>query len=246
MIGPRTRLPTRACLSGVDRRCAGARPRRCPVRRRRQHDRRCLATLAAVNHSVAAEREALFPALRGQVARRALGARQVVRAAGGPSLRPDMLARVRSLLAPHPEVRRPQSQPCARAGPRDIRAAATGLPFINPDPGSGYDFVTDQILSFDRRNPQTAASLAGAFNLLAALRRAAPDPPACRALRAIAAARRSSRRMLRKSSSGISRIRCFAPFGYSNVAIPGPAISGAPGCKSILHIVPARRLIAGN
>ncbi|MEO8676604.1 MAG: aminopeptidase N C-terminal domain-containing protein, partial [Casimicrobiaceae bacterium] len=77
------------------------------------------------------------------------------------SQRPDTLVRVRALLA-HPKF--------DARNPNRVRALVATfarrnwLAFHQTD-GSGYAFVSDQILSFDRRNPQLAASLTGAFNL---------------------------------------------------------------------------------
>ena len=119
-----------------------------------------VSALAAVNHSVAAEREALFA--RFEVKWRdeplVLDKWFALQAA---SQRPDTLARVRALLA-HPKF--------DARNPNRVRALVATfarrnwLAFHQPD-GSGYAFVTDEILAFDRRNPQLAASLAGAFNL---------------------------------------------------------------------------------
>ncbi len=119
-----------------------------------------VATLAAVNHSVAAEREALFARFEAKWRDEPLVLDKWF-ALQAASLRPDTLARVRSLLA-HPKF--------DARNPNRVRALVATfarrnwLAFHQPD-GSGYAFVTDQILSFDRRNPQLAASLAGAFNL---------------------------------------------------------------------------------
>ena len=118
-----------------------------------------VATLAAVNHSIAAEREALFARFEAKWRDEPLVLDKWF--AQAASLRPDTLARVRALLA-HPKF--------DARNPNRVRALVATfarrnwLAFHQPD-GSGYAFVTDQILSFDRRNPQLAASLAGAFNL---------------------------------------------------------------------------------
>ena len=119
-----------------------------------------IAALAAVNHSVAPEREALFARFEAKWRDEPLVLDKWF-ALQAASQRPDTLARVRSLLA-HPKF--------DARNPNRVRALVATfarrnwLAFHQTD-GSGYAFVSDQILSFDRRNPQLAASLTGAFNL---------------------------------------------------------------------------------
>ena len=78
------------------------------------------------------------------------------------SLRADTLPRVRALLA-HPRfnARNPEPRPVAR---RRRSRCGTGARSTRHD-GTGYAFVGEQVLALDRRNPQLAATLAGAFNL---------------------------------------------------------------------------------
>jgi aminopeptidase N len=119
-----------------------------------------IATLAAVNSSIAPEREALFARFEAKWRDEPLVLDKWF-ALQAASLRPDTLARVRSLLA-HPKF--------DARNPNRVRAlvatfARRNWRAFHQADGSGYAFVTDQILSFDRRNPQLAASLAGAFNL---------------------------------------------------------------------------------
>jgi aminopeptidase N len=119
-----------------------------------------IATLAALNNSVAPEREALFARFETKWRDEPLVLDKWF-ALQAASLRPDTLARVRSLLA-HPKF--------DARNPNRVRALVATLARRNwrafhQIDGSGYAFVTDQVLSFDRRNPQLAASLTGAFNL---------------------------------------------------------------------------------
>jgi aminopeptidase N len=119
-----------------------------------------IAALSAVNHSVAAERAALFARFEAKWRDEPLVLDKWF-ALQAASQRQDTLARVRSLLA-HPKF--------DARNPNRVRALVATfarrnwLAFHRTD-GSGYAFVADQILSFDRRNPQLAASLTGAFNL---------------------------------------------------------------------------------
>jgi aminopeptidase N len=119
-----------------------------------------IATLAAINHSVAPEREALFARFEAKWRDEPLVLDKWF-ALQAASPRPDTLARVRSLLA-HPKF--------DARNPNRVRAlvatfARRNWHAFHRQDGSGYAFVTEQILSFDRRNPQLAASLTGAFNL---------------------------------------------------------------------------------
>jgi aminopeptidase N len=119
-----------------------------------------IATLAAVNNSGAAEREALFTRFETKWRDEPLVLDKWF-ALQAASQRPDTLARVRSLLA-HPKF--------DARNPNRVRAlvatfARRNWHSFHQQDGSGYAFVTDQILSFDRRNPQLAASLTAAFNL---------------------------------------------------------------------------------
>src|SRR5436190_3587557 len=119
-----------------------------------------IATLAALNSSVAPQREALFARFEARWRDEPLALDKWF-ALQAASLRPDTLARVRSLLV-HPKF--------DARNPNRVRAlvatfARRNWRAFHQTEGSGYAFVTDQILSFDRRNPQLAASLAGAFNL---------------------------------------------------------------------------------
>ncbi len=119
-----------------------------------------IAALSAINHSVAAERAALFARFEAKWRDEPLVLDKWF-ALQAASQRQDTLARVQSLLA-HPKF--------DARNPNRVRALVATfarrnwLAFHRAD-GSGYAFVADQILSFDRRNPQLAASLTGAFNL---------------------------------------------------------------------------------
>ena len=156
-------------------------------------------------------------ALRGEVARRAAGARQVVRAAGARRSAPDTLARVRALLA-HPRFNaRNPNRVRSLVGAFALRNllafhAADGVGLrVRRRPGPGA------------RPPQSAArgDARRRVQPVEALRRAAPrrcSEPRCSA----SPPRRSCRRTSRKSSSGISRTRRFAPYGYANVRYLAP------------------------
>ena len=119
-----------------------------------------IAALAAVNHSLAPEREALFVRFEAKWRDEPLVLDKWFTLQAS-SARPDTLARVRSLLA-HPKF--------DARNPNRVRAlvatfARRNWHAFHAADGTGYAFVTDQILAFDRRNPQLAATLAGAFNL---------------------------------------------------------------------------------
>ncbi len=119
-----------------------------------------IATLAAINHSVADEREALFARFEAKWRDEPLVLDKWF-ALQAASSRPDTLARVRSLLA-HPKF--------DARNPNRVRAlvatfARRNWHAFHGKNGAGYAFVADQILSFDRQNPQLAAMLTAAFNL---------------------------------------------------------------------------------
>ena len=119
-----------------------------------------IAALAALNHSAAAEREALFARFEARWHDEPLVLDKWF-ALQASSHRPDTLARVRSLLA-HPKF--------DARNPNRVRAlvatfARRNWRAFHRTDGSGYAFVGEQVLAFDRRNPQLAAALAGAFNL---------------------------------------------------------------------------------
>ena len=119
-----------------------------------------IAALAAVNHSSAPEREALFARFEAKWRDEPLVLDKWF-ALQASSLRADTLPRVRALLA-HPKF--------DARNPNRVRAlvatfARRNWNAFHRTDGSGYAFVGEQVLAFDRRNPQLAAALAGAFNL---------------------------------------------------------------------------------
>jgi aminopeptidase N len=119
-----------------------------------------IAALAALNHSAAAEREALFARFEAKWHDEPLVLDKWF-ALQASARRPDTLVRVRSLLA-HPRF--------DARNPNRVRAlvatfARRNWTAFHRADSSGYDFVREQVLAFDRRNPQLAAALAGAFNL---------------------------------------------------------------------------------
>jgi aminopeptidase N len=119
-----------------------------------------VAALSAINHSLAPEREVLFARFEAKWRDEPLVLDKWF-ALQAASPRPDTLARVRSLLA-HPKF--------DARNPNRVRAlvatfARRNWHAFHAADGTGYAFVADQILAFDRRNPQLAATLAGAFNL---------------------------------------------------------------------------------
>jgi len=118
-----------------------------------------VAALAAVNHSRAREREALFARFEAKWRDEPLVLDKWF-ALQASSLREDTLTRVRALLA-HPKF--------DARNPNRVRAlvgtfARRNWPAFHRVDGSGYAFVAEQVLAFDRRNPQLAAALALAFN----------------------------------------------------------------------------------
>jgi aminopeptidase N len=119
-----------------------------------------IAALAALNHSGAAEREALFARFEARWRDEPLVLDKWF-ALQAASRRPDTLARVRALLA-HPGF--------DARNPNRVRALVATFArrnwsgFHRAD-ASGYAFVEEQVRAFDRRNPQLAAALAGAFSL---------------------------------------------------------------------------------
>jgi aminopeptidase N len=119
-----------------------------------------IAALAALNHSVAPEREALFARFEAKWRDEPLVLDKWF-ALQAASHRADTLARVRSLLA-HPgfDARNPNRVRALVA----TFARRNWSAFHRAD-ASGYAFVGEQVLAFDRRNPQLAAALAGAFSL---------------------------------------------------------------------------------
>ena len=73
---------------------------------------------------------------------------------------PDALDRVRSLMS-HPAF--------DAANPNAFRALVNTFAGANPAgfhraDGAGYEFIADQVIELDARNPQVAARLASAFN----------------------------------------------------------------------------------
>jgi len=119
-----------------------------------------VAALAAVNHSGTTEREALFARFEAKWRDEPLVLDKWF-ALQASSRRPDTLARVRSLLA-HPRF--------DARNPNRVRAlvatfARRNWSAFHRTDSSGYAFVGEQVLAFDRSNPQLAAALAGAFNL---------------------------------------------------------------------------------
>ena len=159
-IGPRRLAQRRAALPRRPRRRGRARAGDRAVRRRRQHDR----------HDRRARRDqgqrcARAPrpvrALRGPLARRAAGARQVVRARSDARSATARSIACKSLLA-HPRFN-------AR-NPNRVRSlvgafALRNFARFNAVDGGGYSFVAEQVLALDPANPQLASSIAGAFNL---------------------------------------------------------------------------------
>ncbi len=118
-----------------------------------------LAALAAVNHSAAPVRQALFARFEARWADEALVLDKWF-ALQATSHRADTLARVRALLG-HPRFN-------AR-NPNRIRAlvasfALRNWPAFHAADGAGYEFVAGQVMALDRVNPQVAASFARAFN----------------------------------------------------------------------------------
>ena len=178
------------------RRRAGARAGGRAVRRRRQHDRRDRGARRASTDSDAAGAGRAVRALRGALARRAAGARQVVRAAGDVACAPDTLA-ARAVAARAPAVQRPQPEPRALAGRRvraaQLRAAST------PRDGAGYAFVADQVLALDRGQPAARGDARRRVQPVAALRRAAT--------RALQRAALRANRRLRAPSPDVRRDR---------------------------------------
>src|SRR5512143_3294161 len=119
-----------------------------------------IAALAAINHSAAAEREALFARFEAKWRDEPLVLDKWF-ALQAASRRPATLARVRCLLA-HPGL--------DARNPNRVRAlvatfARRNWSAFHRADASGYAFVGEQVQAFDRRNPQLAAALAGAFNL---------------------------------------------------------------------------------
>jgi aminopeptidase N len=118
-----------------------------------------LAALAAVNHSAAPVRQALFARFEARWADEALVLDKWF-ALQATSHRTDTLTRVRALLG-HPRFN-------AR-NPNRIRAlvasfALRNWPAFHAADGAGYEFVAGQVMALDRVNPQVAASFARAFN----------------------------------------------------------------------------------
>jgi aminopeptidase N len=118
-----------------------------------------IAALAAVNHSRAPEREALFARFEAKWHDEPLVLDKWF-ALQATSHRPDTLARVR-LLAQHPKFN-------AR-NPNRVRAlvgafALANWPLFHASDGSGYDFAAAEVLALDRTNPHVSALVAGAFN----------------------------------------------------------------------------------
>jgi aminopeptidase N len=119
-----------------------------------------VAALAAVNHSMAAERAQLFARFeeRWRDEPLVLDKWFMLQAT---SLRADTLARVQGLLD-HPKFN-------AR-NPNRLRSlvgayARRNWPGFHAKDGGGYRFVAAQTIAVDRINPQMAATLAEAFNL---------------------------------------------------------------------------------
>jgi aminopeptidase N len=118
-----------------------------------------IGALAAITHSRAAEREALFARFEAKWRDEPLVLDKWF-ALQATSMRPDTLDRVRLLLA-HPKFN-------AR-NPNRVRAlvasfALRNWPAFHAADGGGYAFVADQVLALDGANPQLAAMLAGAFS----------------------------------------------------------------------------------
>ena len=106
-------------------------------------------------------RDDLVRALRGAVARRAAGARQVVRAAGAQRARRH--ARARARAARPSALQRAQPEPRALAG-RRVRARATSR--ASTRGRRGYAFIAEQVLALDATQPAARRrAIAGAFNL---------------------------------------------------------------------------------
>ncbi len=119
-----------------------------------------IAALVAVNNSASREREALFARFEAKWRDEPLVLDKWF-ALQASSQRSDALIRVQALLA-HPKFN-------AR-NPNRVRALVATFARHNwrgfhAADGTGYAFVTGQILAFDRVNPQLASTLAGAFNL---------------------------------------------------------------------------------
>jgi aminopeptidase N len=118
-----------------------------------------VAALNAVNGSRAQEREALFARFEAKWRDEPLALDKWF-ALQASSPRQDTLARVRALLA-HPKF--------DARNPNRVRAlvatfARRNWTAFHRSDGSGYTFVAEQVLAFDRSNPHLAAALAGAFN----------------------------------------------------------------------------------
>ena len=118
-----------------------------------------IAALAAINHSRAPEREALFARFEAKWHDEPLVLDKWF-ALQATSQRPDTRQRVEALLS-HPKFN-------AR-NPNRVRALLAAFALQNwqsfhAADGGGYAFVAGQVLALDRVNPHISSMLAGAFN----------------------------------------------------------------------------------
>ena len=118
-----------------------------------------IAALAAINHSHAPEREALFARFETKWHDEPLVLDKWF-ALQATSQRPDTRQRVEALMS-HPKFN--------AKNPNRVRSllaafALRNWPAFHAIDGSGYAFVADQVIALDRVNPHVSSLLAGAFN----------------------------------------------------------------------------------
>ena len=127
------------------------------------------AALAALKDGVYAERDALFARFEAQLARRAAGPRQVVRARGAGRRAPIRSRACRRCLRIRASTRAIRIA-CARSSARSRCAISRGS--MRRD-GGGYAFAADQVLALDATNPQLGGDGRGRVQPVEALPRAA-------------------------------------------------------------------------
>jgi aminopeptidase N len=118
-----------------------------------------IAALAAINHSHAPEREALFARFETKWHDEPLVLDKWF-ALQATSQRPDTRQRVEALMS-HPKFN--------AKNPNRVRSLLAAFALRNWQAfhaidGSGYAFVADQVIALDRVNPHVSSLLAGAFN----------------------------------------------------------------------------------
>ena len=118
-----------------------------------------VAALAAINHSHAPEREALFARFETKWHDEPLVLDKWF-ALQATSQRPDTRQRVEALMS-HPKFN--------AKNPNRVRSLLAAFALRNWQAfhaidGSGYAFVADQVIALDRVNPHVSSLLAGAFN----------------------------------------------------------------------------------